>query len=250
MPASEAQIQANRRDAERSSGPKSTCGKEISRRNSLKHGLTGQGIVLPNEDAAEVERRMAAFQEELKPSGEVGQVLVRRAAVCSVRMDRAVEQETAALSERVRKAEAKFVPPEGIDAAEVDRLRSEAGRRAMFDPSKEATLARKYEAAAERGFFRALKELRLLEKQVKAADPVDQVEEFRKELGSFLPAGLSDEDLDRMEAELERRQAELERRLFPKAGQMTTPAPSAGSTGRISSAGGSFDFPFSIGRPR
>ena len=36
----------------------------------------------------------------------------------------------------------------------------EAGHRAMFDPSKEASLARKYEAAAERGFFRALKEFR------------------------------------------------------------------------------------------
>ena len=40
------------------------------------------------------------------------------------------------------------------------RLRAEAGDRALFDPSKEATLARRYEAAAERGFFKALKELR------------------------------------------------------------------------------------------
>jgi hypothetical protein len=41
------------------------------------------------------------------------------------------------------------VVPEGLDEAAVTKLRAEAVRRAMFDPSKEATLARKYEAAAE-----------------------------------------------------------------------------------------------------
>ncbi len=108
--------------------------------------------------AAEVERQFAELQEELQPSGEVGQALARRAAVCSVRMDRAVLQETASLSERVRKAEADFQAPEGVNAVEAERLRAEAGARAMFDPSQEATLARRYEASAERGFFRALKE--------------------------------------------------------------------------------------------
>ena len=129
---------------------------------------------------------MVAFQEELKPSGEVGKALVRRAAVCSVRMDRGVEQETAALSERVRKAEAEFVPPEGASPEEAARLRAEAGRRAMFDPSREATLARKYEAASERGFFRALKELRQLEKQAKAAEPIDPAAEFQNDGFVFL----------------------------------------------------------------
>ena len=182
MPASEARIAANRANALKSTRPKTAEGEERSRGNALKHGLTGDGVVLPNEDVAEVERRLAAFQEELQPSGEVGRSLVRRAAVLSVRMDRGVSQESAALSERVRQAEADFVAPEGVDAAEAARLRAEAGRRAMFDPSREATLARKYEAAAERGFFRALKELRQLEKQTKAAGPAVATEVFGEEL--------------------------------------------------------------------
>jgi hypothetical protein len=56
-----------------------------------------------------------------------------------------------------------------IPRAEVDRLRSVAARRALFDPSSEATLARRYEAAAERGFFRALQELRRLDLSVSSA---------------------------------------------------------------------------------
>jgi hypothetical protein len=207
MSASPAQIAANQANARKSSGPTSNSGKEISRRNALKHGLTGAGVVLPNEDAAEVERRLAAYQQELKPSGEVGRALALRAAVCSVRMERCVAQETAALSERVRRAEADFVAPEGVSAEEAERLRAEAGRRATFDPSPEACLARKYEAAAERGFFRALKELRQVERAAKAADPAAQAEAFQRKLASFMPLEEIDADLDRIEAKFDRMDA-------------------------------------------
>jgi hypothetical protein len=156
MPASEAQIRANQRNCAHSTGPRTSEGKENSRANSLKHGLTGAGIVLPEADAAEVRRRAAAFAAETNASGDIGHALARRAALSSVRMERGADQQTAALSEHVRKVEADFVPPEGVDDVEAARLRTEAVRRAMFDPSREAVLARKYEAAAERGFFRAL----------------------------------------------------------------------------------------------
>ena len=243
MPASAARIQASRANSLRSTGPKIQEGKERSRANALKHGLTGAGVVLPNEDAAEVERRLAAFQEELQPSGEVGRALVRRAAVCSIRMDRSVEQETAAISERVRRAEAEFVAPEGVSAEEAARLRAEAGRRAMFDPSKEATLARKYEAAAERGFFRALKELRQIEKQAKALDPAVQAEVFRQELGSFLAQEKRDEEFDAMAAEFDA--------MDPGPTEATPEIISRAIARAYSSTpGGRVDVPFTIGRGR
>jgi hypothetical protein len=159
MPATEAQIRANQANA-RLGGPKTEAGKSRSRANSYKHGLTGAGVVLPDEDAAEIERLSLAYRTELQAEGEIGQALAHRMAVLSVRMDRCVDQETAALSERVRQVMADFEAPEGVDAETAAKLWDEAGRRAMFDTSKEATLARKYEAAAEGGFFRALKELR------------------------------------------------------------------------------------------
>ena len=40
-------------------------------------------------------------------------------------------------------------------------------------------------AAAERSFYRALKELRLLQKHSKALDPKVEAEALRRELGSF-----------------------------------------------------------------
>ncbi len=146
--ATEAQIRANQANA-RSGGPKTLEGKEQSRRNALKHGMTGAGIVLPQADAAEVYRRADALAEELDANGELEYMLIRRIALNSLRMERGADQQTAALSEHVRQVEADFVAPEGLDEAQVARLRAEAARRAMFDTSKEATLARKYEAAAE-----------------------------------------------------------------------------------------------------
>ncbi len=110
-------------------------------------------------------------------------------------MNRSADQQTAALAERVRQVEADFVAPEGVSEEEAAKLRSEAARRAMFDPSKEATLARKYEAAAERGFFKALKELRQHSKDAKGRDVVSaakaefaSAQKSMQQLGSFLPA--------------------------------------------------------------
>jgi hypothetical protein len=190
MPATEAQINANQANA-RLGGPKTEAGKARSRANSYKHGLTGAGVVLPEADAAEVERLSLAFRTELQAEGETGQALAHRMAVLSVRMDRCVDQETAALSERVRQVMDEFEAPAGVDAETAAKLRAEAGRVAMFDTSKEATLARKYEAAAERGFFRALKELRQLKSKAAkspAAEILAQAKATMAQLGSFLPS--------------------------------------------------------------
>ncbi len=86
------------RTPQRSTGPKTAEGKEQSRRNALKHGLTGAGVALTTEDAAEVERVYSAFESDFRPSDEMGRTLIRRAATCAVRMERSVLQETAALN--------------------------------------------------------------------------------------------------------------------------------------------------------
>ena len=47
-----------------------------------------------------------------------------------------------------------------LDFETLELDRAEAGARALFDPSKEATLARRYESEATRGFYKAMKELK------------------------------------------------------------------------------------------
>ena len=233
MQTSEARIQANRQNAQSSTGPKTTEGKERSRQNSLKHGLTGAGIVLSETDAAEVNRRTAAFAEELCAVGEVAQALVRFAALHSVRAERGADQQTAALTLRVRQVEADFVAPEWASDDEAAKLRDEAVRIAMFDPSKEAVLARRYEVAAERGFYKAIKLLRQMDKEADALLKADETSRVDAMMGSFLAY------------QQHARQTNVR---DPKPAE-PMPARPANFT-QSPTTGGAVDVPFTIGRSR
>src|SRR5689334_21817312 len=87
---SEQRLAANRQNAARSTGPRTEAGKELSRRNSLKLGLTGAGVVLADDDAAEVEAKRELFSATIDTANEVEAVLVERMALASVRMNRCV----------------------------------------------------------------------------------------------------------------------------------------------------------------
>ena len=108
MATSEARILANQKNASKSTGPTSTAGKEISRRNSLKHGLSGQGIVIAELDQAEVEHRKTVLLQEMAPISMMGAILVGQMATLSVRIERGAEQEFAAVASRVRNAASDF----------------------------------------------------------------------------------------------------------------------------------------------
>jgi hypothetical protein len=108
MPTSEARILANRKNASKSTGPTTESGKQRSRENSLKHGLSGQGIVIAEGDQAEVERRKTVLLQEMAPISMMGAILVGQMATLSVRMERGAKQEFAAVASRVRNAASDF----------------------------------------------------------------------------------------------------------------------------------------------
>ena len=108
MATSEARSAASRLNGSKSRGPKSTEGKEISRQNSLKHGLSGRGIVIAEVDEAEVERRKTNLLQEMAPKTTMGAILVGQMAMLSVRMERGAAQELAAVASRVRNAASDF----------------------------------------------------------------------------------------------------------------------------------------------
>jgi len=64
-----AQIAANQKNAQLSTGPSSASGKAKSSLNAVKSGLTGRTVLLPGEDAAEYQRHLAAFTDEFQPAG-------------------------------------------------------------------------------------------------------------------------------------------------------------------------------------
>ncbi len=119
MHVSEARLAANRANALKSSGPKTAEGKASSRRNGLIHGLTGDGVVVPEADAPEVARRAEVLMADLAPKSPLGQMMIPRLALLSVRMERAASRELLAAEGRARRASDDF---DEARHAEVDRL--------------------------------------------------------------------------------------------------------------------------------
>src|ERR1051326_7456602 len=116
---SDKRIAANRENAQRSTGPKTTEGKQKSRQNSLKHGLTGEGHVLPDDLAADVAAKEEEFAACAQPESAIERMLIRRMAVAGVRMERVELAESArrtARRQRAAKAFAKKIQDSCDDA--------------------------------------------------------------------------------------------------------------------------------------
>ncbi len=110
MATSEARILANRENAKKSTGPRTDEGKVRSRRNALRHGLAGEGVVLPPEDEARLRERIAAWGECLGPRNALEEYLISRAALHSVKLDRTTRVDAARVLSQVQQAEADFAP--------------------------------------------------------------------------------------------------------------------------------------------
>jgi len=74
---SDQKIQANRRNAQRSTGPKTPEGKATVSRNATRHGLaSSRTVVLPEENRQEFEELVDAFRSEYQPQGPLERFLV------------------------------------------------------------------------------------------------------------------------------------------------------------------------------
>src|ERR1700681_3705269 len=84
----------NRANAQKSTGPRTETGKQRSRLNALRHGLTGQTIVLPTEDHSAYQRHSQSFLDECRPKDAIETQLVQSLIDTSWRMNRASAVET------------------------------------------------------------------------------------------------------------------------------------------------------------
>src|SRR5436190_13328446 len=78
----------NRHNAAFSTGPVTPQGKRRVSLNALRHGLTGQTVVLPEDDLAAYRRSSAQFHAELKPHGLLETKAVQTIADTYWRLDR------------------------------------------------------------------------------------------------------------------------------------------------------------------
>jgi hypothetical protein len=143
---SPAQVFANRQNAAQSSGPITPEGKAASSQNATRHGLSGHFSVLPHESVEEFEGLAARLGAEFHPEGENETFLVHQMIQARWKLFRIERLEGLALEQ--------VLTEPGSDADPDTRLLGVMGRNGNILDK----LAR-YAAAAERSYYKALREL-------------------------------------------------------------------------------------------
>src|SRR5947209_12286317 len=88
------QIEANRRNALKSTGPKTQNGKQASRCNAVRHGLTAETVISALEDGEDYKALEAAVIADYDAQSAVERELVLRLASLLWRLRRATTMET------------------------------------------------------------------------------------------------------------------------------------------------------------
>jgi hypothetical protein len=127
MTYSEAAWEANRRNAARSTGPKTPEGKAASSRNAVKHGLTANEILLAHENRDAYDARLQTWLDHDQPTDPGHVAAIERLVYTQFRLDRCTRHETETTKQRVLHAAGRFDADELASAYTL-------GRRLIDDP--------------------------------------------------------------------------------------------------------------------
>src|SRR5882762_7476578 len=97
--ATPAQIEANRRNALKSTGPRTPHGKAAVSMNSLRHGLRARTVVLPGENREEFNRLCDDLEREWQPKSRTAQFYLEQMAVSQWKLTRMEVAETGIFQE-------------------------------------------------------------------------------------------------------------------------------------------------------
>ncbi len=107
-------IAANRRNAQRSTGPTTEQGRRASSRNAVTHGFYCSGVVVQGEDETAYQSLAAALQQDVSPQTTIDALAVEQLAGAAWRLRRFRRMEAKlldeALGERRRAYEAHYSP--------------------------------------------------------------------------------------------------------------------------------------------
>lgn len=190
--ATEAQILANSRNAQKSTGPRTATGKTKVSQNAVKHGLSAHQAVINSESKAEFELYRGRMLAELDPIGPMESMLAERVVSLSWRLKRTgcIQNQTidALNADRTSSPLAKLTQsllfkgqdrPQGKPSACDGELA--LGRMAIKDFSNGRVLDRllMYERRMEHSMYKTILELQrlnLIRKLARRNDADEQIE--------------------------------------------------------------------------
>ena len=156
-PVSEPQLFANRQNAQNSTGPRTDAGKSRTRLNGLRHGLTGQTIVMPYEDLQAYQLFCTETTASLNPATDPERALAQTIADDTWRLNR-----SRAIEENIFSLGLATVGPE----AEIDAALNQA--ITFLDHAREIQLLTLYAGRIARTIDKNKRELQVLQTERRA----------------------------------------------------------------------------------
>jgi hypothetical protein len=162
MSVTEIQLEANRANSTLSTGPRTPDGKEIASRNSLKHGLTSQQVVLPWEHPEEFAAVELSLSAEYKPITEQETRQLQQVAQNFWRLQRCRRMESQMFINSM------YAPAPGLQLDEIDE--NECLNNIFNANGKEFDRLRRYETTIERSYYKSIKVLEEMQKARRAQE--------------------------------------------------------------------------------
>ena len=173
---------ANRRNAKKSTGPKTAEGKEAASQNAFKHGLFVKKAVVRDESQEEYDRHREALLAEWDPVGETETIVAERLVNLTWRLERAQRMQNQSIDYLGLEQLRGFADAEFRELyCKANKLKSTyhtgvpddhmfLGRLAVNDWANYRVLDRMlmYERRIESSMYRAMRELKKLQEARKA----------------------------------------------------------------------------------
>jgi hypothetical protein len=111
---------SNRKNAQKSTGPKSDAGKAVVSQNARTHGLLSRNLIIEGESQEEFSELLGLLVDEFQPVGLVEHALVERVGIALWRQRRLVRAESAEVSLNQQ----RFYNPQEVEVYRVMNIRS------------------------------------------------------------------------------------------------------------------------------
>ncbi len=194
--ASPAQLAANRRNAQKSTGPRSNEGKKQASLNALKSGMTAKTVVLPHESGVDYDEIRVALIEDYAPATSQEPRLDDQVAVRYGRTIRARRFETAMFDNHLRAKKLAHGKDPGPNE------RDDEGCAVILQVTGAEQLKNyfRYDATISRDYYRAIATLEKMQaarrREEDARDHKAREQEKQQAKTFSAAAGHPDEDAD------------------------------------------------------
>ena len=146
----------------RRGGPKTPQGKDMSKQNSLKHGILSNATTV--YDGIKLDSILARLSDELAPKTSIEELLVERIALYILRLQRVVKAETEHMKKCLDPTITESILEQSLIAPRITRQGySQKIKQEDIEPL--LNIYHRYEKSLENRLYRVIQELKRIQKK-------------------------------------------------------------------------------------